>query len=157
VRWRRRRYHLVAFDGCAALVPTKRGRDAASLLRYSSGQLGTLDGGSRIVRDVEVADGTVHQDVAVYSAILEPGESVEHAVAAGRHAWVHVARGAATVNGEALAAGDGAALSDEWRVAIQASEPSEVWSSTWRDAEPSRRLPAGRPFPGPARMLDFDR
>jgi quercetin 2,3-dioxygenase len=82
----------------------------------------------RVIAARDGRDGavTVHQDVALYSTILEPGERVEHTLAAGRHAWVHVARGAAEVNGEALAAGDGAALSDETRVAIAATAASEV-------------------------------
>jgi redox-sensitive bicupin YhaK (pirin superfamily) len=37
---------------------------------------------------------------------------VTHEVAPGRHAWIHVARGAATVNGTALAAGDAVSTSD---------------------------------------------
>jgi redox-sensitive bicupin YhaK (pirin superfamily) len=39
---------------------------------------------------------------------------------------VHVARGAVQVNGQAMATGDGAALSDEPRVAIEATAPAEV-------------------------------
>jgi redox-sensitive bicupin YhaK (pirin superfamily) len=39
---------------------------------------------------------------------------------------VQVARGAVTVNGEKLLAGDGAAISEERRVAILAESPSEV-------------------------------
>ena len=37
---------------------------------------------------------------------------------AGRHAWVHVARGQVTVNGKTLGEGDGAALTDERAVEI---------------------------------------
>ena len=42
--------------------------------------------------------------------------------ARGRHAWVHVARGAARVHGHELAAGDGLALSDEPRVRIEGGD-----------------------------------
>ncbi len=62
VRWGGRRYDVVAFEGCIALVPSARGRSTASLLALSSGQLGTLDGGARIVRDVEVSDVAVAHD-----------------------------------------------------------------------------------------------
>ena len=41
------------------------------------------------------------------------GQAVRHPLAPGRHGWVQVARGEATVNGAALQAGDGVALSDE--------------------------------------------
>jgi redox-sensitive bicupin YhaK (pirin superfamily) len=62
---------------------------------------------------------TLHQDVALWTGVLAEGERAELALAPGRHAWVHVARGAATVNGEALGEGDGAALSDERAVTIE--------------------------------------
>jgi len=65
-------------------------------------------------------DGSVrlHQDAALSGARLDPGQSVVHAPAPGRRAWVHVARGAATLNGRPLLAGDGAAVSDEASLTI---------------------------------------
>ena len=66
---------------------------------------------------------TIHQDARILATRLEPGERVEHDVAAGRHAWVQVASGALTVNGTALQAGDGAALSDESRLELAATAP----------------------------------
>ncbi|MGH9778867.1 MAG: pirin family protein [Candidatus Acidiferrales bacterium] len=69
---------------------------------------------------------TVHQDVSLYTTELAPGQTVRHALAPGQHAWVQVARGAVTVNGKALSAGDAAALSDEPRVELAASAPSEL-------------------------------
>jgi redox-sensitive bicupin YhaK (pirin superfamily) len=39
---------------------------------------------------------------------------------------VQVARGAVTLNGQALSAGDGAALSDERRVDLRATDAAEV-------------------------------
>ncbi|HEV8702401.1 MAG TPA: pirin family protein [Candidatus Polarisedimenticolia bacterium] len=66
-------------------------------------------------------DGSVkiHQDASLYGARLHRGDSVTHAVSPGRHAFVHVARGAATLNGRPLVAGDGAAVSDEPRIALE--------------------------------------
>jgi redox-sensitive bicupin YhaK (pirin superfamily) len=69
---------------------------------------------------------TIHQDVALYSAALDPGDRVSHAIESGRHVWVQVARGALTVNGQSLTAGDGAALSEESAVELAASAPSEA-------------------------------
>lgn len=69
---------------------------------------------------------TIHQDVRLYSAILQSGEQVEHPLAAGRGAWIQVARGTVEVNGLALRQGDGAAIEEESRIAIQASEDAEV-------------------------------
>jgi hypothetical protein len=83
------------------------------------------------LRPLAAADGregsvTVHQDVTLYSALLGAGESVHHALAPGRHAWVQVARGAVSVNGETVRAGDGVALSDERSLALEASEDAEL-------------------------------
>jgi redox-sensitive bicupin YhaK (pirin superfamily) len=69
---------------------------------------------------------TVHQDVDLFAALLGPGKQVGHRLGPGRHAWVQVARGAVSLNGTALAQGDGAAVSDEPGLEIQASEPSEI-------------------------------
>ena len=52
----------------------------------------------------------IHQDAALYTALLETGQSVEHSLAPGRGAWIQVARGQVEVNGTSLAAGDGAAI-----------------------------------------------
>jgi redox-sensitive bicupin YhaK (pirin superfamily) len=69
----------------------------------------------------------VHQDVALYSAILQPGESVKHELATGRYAWVQVAKGSADLNGTKLEQGDGAAVEKEDALQITGSEPdSEV-------------------------------
>ncbi|MHB8604957.1 MAG: pirin family protein [Thermoplasmatota archaeon] len=64
---------------------------------------------------------TIHQDVSVYATVLAPGEGVEHTLAPGRSAWLHVIEGSATVNGETLAGGDAAAFTDESRIAVRAA------------------------------------
>jgi redox-sensitive bicupin YhaK (pirin superfamily) len=79
--------------------------------------------GSRDGRDGSVV---VHQDVALYAAVLDTGEQVEHGLASGRRAWLQVARGAVQVNGRDLAAGDGAALTDERTVTIRGVQAAEV-------------------------------
>jgi redox-sensitive bicupin YhaK (pirin superfamily) len=58
------------------------------------------------------------QDVELYLTQLDPGQSVEHPLAAGRYAWVQAARGSLTVNGQELKQGDGAALASEPSVQI---------------------------------------
>lgn len=69
---------------------------------------------------------TIHQDADIYAARLGAGEAVRHPLAAGRRAWVQVARGAVTVNGSALAAGDGAALAQEAEAAVTGTASSEI-------------------------------
>lgn len=69
---------------------------------------------------------TVHQDVNLYLTSLARGETVTHSLKPGRHAWVHVATGAATLNGQALRAGDAAAVEQETTLTLAATESSEV-------------------------------
>jgi redox-sensitive bicupin YhaK (pirin superfamily) len=69
---------------------------------------------------------TIHQDADLWTALLQPGESVRHALAPGRYAWVHVARGAVSLNGSTLGAGDGAAVSDEATLEITGAARAEV-------------------------------
>ncbi|MFI5401276.1 MAG: pirin family protein, partial [SAR324 cluster bacterium] len=69
---------------------------------------------------------SLHQDVNLYAGRLSAGTSVSHDLKAGRHAWLQVARGEVELNGRALAAGDGAAVSQEPRVSLVARTPAEV-------------------------------
>jgi hypothetical protein len=82
----------------------------------------------RLIASPDGSDGsvTIHQDVRLYVSVLEPGEKVIQDLARGRFAWLQVARGAVTVNGQALVHGDGAAVSDETSLTIAAAAPSEI-------------------------------
>lgn len=68
----------------------------------------------------------INQDASIYASIFAAGETLEHRLGANRHAWVQVARGAVSVNGEGLEQGDGAALSEETVVRINGQEPAEI-------------------------------
>lgn len=68
---------------------------------------------------------TIQQDARLLGATLEAGQSLVHRLDAGRHAWVQVVRGEVSVLGEALKAGDGAGISDEQEITIQAEENAE--------------------------------
>jgi redox-sensitive bicupin YhaK (pirin superfamily) len=68
----------------------------------------------------------IHQDVTVQVARLSPGAAVTHALEPGRHAWVQVARGAATVNGNSLGEGDGLGAEGERLLAIASPAGGEV-------------------------------
>jgi redox-sensitive bicupin YhaK (pirin superfamily) len=68
----------------------------------------------------------LEQDVDLLLARLEGGARREHALRGGRHAWVHLARGAATLNRRDLGEGDGAAVSDETRLELAAKDAAEV-------------------------------
>lgn len=81
----------------------------------------------RLIASPDAADGSVliHQDARLYAGLLDGAESARLALAAGRRAYVHVARGALQVNGVALGAGD----------ALKLAATSELRLDHGRDAE----------------------
>lgn len=82
----------------------------------------------RLIASRDGRDGSISlaQDADLYTALLDAGRHVELAVRPGRHVWLQVGRGTVRANGEALSAGDGLALSDERKLEIAASDPSEL-------------------------------
>lgn len=69
----------------------------------------------------------LYQDAELLATELTQGQSVEHQLAEGRYAWVQVARGSVTVNGQELQAGDGAAVAKEHLLQISGvADQSEV-------------------------------
>jgi redox-sensitive bicupin YhaK (pirin superfamily) len=77
-------------------------------------------------RDGREGAVTVHQDGDVLATQLEPGEHIVYRLQAGRHAWLQLARGAVTLNGTQLTAGDCAAISQEEELELRADDGSEV-------------------------------
>lgn len=70
-------------------------------------------------RQTSPASAFIHQDARMYAAVLASGDSIDHAIAAGRHAWVQCAEGEVDVNGITLRAGDGLAASDEASLSLR--------------------------------------
>jgi quercetin 2,3-dioxygenase len=85
------------------------------------------DGRLRLVASHDGREGSLslHQDVSLYTALLRDGNPIEYALARDRHAWVQVARGEVSLDGQALKAGDGAAISDETTIRL-AGRDAEV-------------------------------
>ena len=65
-------------------------------------------------------------DGVIYATVLAPGETVKHELKPQRHAYVQVARGSVTLNGQALEAGDGAAISEERSIDLAGVQDAEV-------------------------------
>ena len=66
------------------------------------------------------------QDVRLYSVVLERDQEVVHELRPERHAWVQIARGAVTLNGQPLWQSDGAAVSAQPSLRLIGLEPAEV-------------------------------
>jgi redox-sensitive bicupin YhaK (pirin superfamily) len=85
----------------------------------------------RLVASKDGTDGsvTIHQDARILAGIFAPGASTRYAIAKGRGAWVHVARGAIDLDGTLLSAGDAAAIDEPRTIEIggrDAAEAAEV-------------------------------
>ncbi len=84
----------------------------------------------RLVASPDAAEGsvTIHQDARMYATLLARGEEVRHRLAPGRRAWVHVARGELTLNGQPLSGGDGAAIEREEEIILagRGAQPAEA-------------------------------
>lgn len=97
-------YGQQAFDSDAA-------RRSFVLLASKNGREGSLQ---------------VQQDVDVWMTLIGKDERRELPLRPGRHAWVHVARGSVSVNGNELREGDGAAVSGEDRLQLVGRNAAEV-------------------------------
>lgn len=108
------------------LVPAKRG--IAPSYEQKNFTEAEKRGRLRVVASPDGRDGsvTIHTDAILYAGLFDAGESATLAVPADRHVWIHVARGKVRVNGRDLAAGDGAAISDETTVQVEGVDGGEV-------------------------------
>jgi quercetin 2,3-dioxygenase len=82
----------------------------------------------RLVAARAAAEGSllIHQDARIFLATLDDGKQVTHTLASGRHAWLQVLRGDVTLNGQKLATSDGAAVSEEDSLTVEANGAAEV-------------------------------
>jgi len=69
---------------------------------------------------------TLHADAAIRAGLFDGDEAAELALNPARRTWVHLARGALTVNGQVLAAGDAMGLVDEPQLTLAAGQGAEV-------------------------------
>lgn len=90
----------------------------------------TVDDRTNVLLPAITPDGengvSVHQDAWVYLSRLEAGRSLEHEIPDGFGVYFCVIGGAVTLNGERLATGDAARIREERRLALEASETSEL-------------------------------
>jgi redox-sensitive bicupin YhaK (pirin superfamily) len=65
------------------------------------------------------------QDARLFASTLAAGGKLEHVLAPGRHAWLQMTAGRLVLNGKTLEAGDGAAVSDENRLELEATDEAD--------------------------------
>lgn len=108
------------------IIPNRTGGPAS----YEQKFYDTADkrGRLRLVASPDGALGsvTIQQDAQMYAGLFDGAETATHAVTAGRQVYLHVARGAVTVNGLALNAGDAVKIESEPNVRIENGTQAEV-------------------------------
>ena len=82
----------------------------------------------RLLASPDGREGSVkiHQDAYLYAALIDGDERVSHQLASGRKAYVHVARGAVTVDGQPLGAGDALKADGESGVVMEKGDNAEI-------------------------------
>lgn len=82
----------------------------------------------RLIAAPDGRDGavTIHQDVNLYSAILQPQDRVTYQLQPNRYAWLQVARGTVNLNDHSLNAGDGVATSAAQLLEINSDRDAEI-------------------------------
>ncbi len=97
---------------------------------YEEKQFGAAEkkGQLRLIASPDGHEGsvTIHQDATVYAAMLDGKDAVTHRLAAGRRAYLHVARGTVKVNGTPLKGGDGARIENESSIELKDAREAEV-------------------------------
>jgi hypothetical protein len=97
--------------------------------RYAEKSLTQADTGKlNLITSKDGRSGSIaiHQDADLWLGRFEAGQKLTQTLAAGRHAWLHVAEGEITLNGATLAGGDAAALEGENKLLLVANKPSQV-------------------------------
>jgi len=82
----------------------------------------------RLMASADGANGSVkiHQDVRVSDGLLAAGEKMSYRLEPHRHAWVQVIKGSVELNRTPLQTSDGAAISEETVLDIEAKDESEI-------------------------------
>jgi redox-sensitive bicupin YhaK (pirin superfamily) len=82
----------------------------------------------RLIASNDGQDGSVliHQNARIYAAIMDEGDSLKHVLQEGRISYVHLIRGAVTVNGVHLKDGDALKITDETLVTLEQAEAAEL-------------------------------
>ncbi len=82
----------------------------------------------RLIGAKDGRDGaiTIHQDVDLYTSVLQPGDVINYHVKPNRYAWLQIAQGIVNLNGEELRAGDGVQISGEEQLEITTNIGGEI-------------------------------
>lgn len=97
--------------------------------RYAEKSMASaLAGVPHLVASKSGRDGSIliHQDADLWLARLNPGQRISHVLRPGRQAWLHVAEGEVTLNGQALSGGDAAAFNESETIEITGDKEAQI-------------------------------
>ncbi|HEX5957921.1 MAG TPA: pirin family protein [Hyphomicrobiaceae bacterium] len=82
----------------------------------------------RLIASPDGAEGalTIGQDTRVYAALMEGAERLGYRLVEGRRAYVHVARGEVTLNGQHLSGGDGVGIEGTTELSFADGKDAEI-------------------------------
>jgi quercetin 2,3-dioxygenase len=90
--------------------------------------LAEKQGKLRLVASKDGREGSVviHQDIDLYVSVLSSGDLITFAMESNRFAWIQVARGIVTLNGESLRAGYGVQINSPERLELTTETYAEI-------------------------------
>jgi redox-sensitive bicupin YhaK (pirin superfamily) len=108
------------------IEPNVRGIEASYEQKHFDAA--SKDGALRLVASPDGRDGsvTIHADASIYAGLFDGEQKIERALDPKRKTYVHLVRGSATVNGQALQAGDALRFENESTLAIDHGHQAEV-------------------------------
>jgi quercetin 2,3-dioxygenase len=90
--------------------------------------LAEKQGKLRLVASKDGREGSVviHQDIDLYVSVLSSGDLITFAMESNRFAWIQVARGIVTLNGESLREGDGVQINSPELLELTTEASAEI-------------------------------
>jgi quercetin 2,3-dioxygenase len=90
--------------------------------------LAEKQGKLRLVGSQDGRDGSVviHQDLNLYVSVLSAGDEIKFEVVPDRFAWLQVARGLLTLNGQSLREGDGVQINSPELLELTTDSTAEI-------------------------------
>jgi quercetin 2,3-dioxygenase len=90
--------------------------------------LAEKQGKMRLVASKDGREGSlmIHQDIDLYASVLSSGDRVAFEMGHDRFAWIQVARGIVTLNGESLQEGDGVQINSPERLEFTTDASAEI-------------------------------
>lgn len=90
--------------------------------------LAEKQGKLRLVASKDGREGSlmIHQDIDLYASVLSSGDRITFEMGSDRFAWIQVARGIVTLNGESLREGDGVQINSPELLELTTDASGEI-------------------------------